>query len=121
MVFAALPEQANGAAGRFADSAAQRQRGADQRHDRIAAPQRNEHVADGETPAPDRIDHGMVRCCGRISEADRRIGAEMLRQLERELHARREFRKTLVDTELEEEGAIPMAQHDARGDRHVTG
>ena len=39
---------------------------------------------------------------GGIGQADRRIGAEMPRQLERQLHAGREFRKALVDAELED-------------------
>ncbi len=41
----------------------------------------------------------------------------MAGELERELHARRIFCKALVDAELEEEGAILMAQHDAGGHR----
>ena len=44
-----------------------------------------------------------------------------MRQLERELHARREFRKTLIDAELEIERAILMPQHDGRRNRRVTG
>src|SRR5215475_1846386 len=45
----------------------------------------------------------------------------MPRQLERELDTGREFRKALVDTELEEEGAITVAQHDAGCNRRLTG
>ena len=52
-----------------------------------------------------------------IRAGDGGIGAEMARQVERELHARRIFRKALVDAELEEEGAVLMAQHDAGGHR----
>ena len=40
-------------------------------------------------------------------------------QVQRQLHARREFRKTLVDAELEVERAVLMTQYDAGGDRRV--
>ena len=42
------------------------------------------------------------------------IGAEMPGQIERQLHARREFREALVDAELEIERAVLMPQHDRR-------
>ena len=61
----------------------------------------------------------MVRRGGGIGEADCGIGAEMPRQLDRELHARREFRKAFVDAELEEERAISMSQHDTGGNRRL--
>ena len=56
----------------------------------------------------------MVGVRGGIDQRDRRIGAEMPGQIERQLHAGREFRETLVDAELEIERAVLMPQHDAR-------
>src|SRR5689334_2492562 len=38
-------------------------------------------------------------------------------QIERELHAGRELCKTLIDADLEEEGAVLMPQHDPCGHR----
>ena len=52
---------------------------------------------------------------------DRRVGAEMPGQIERQLHARRKFREALVDAELEIERAVLMAQHDRGGDRRLAG
>src|SRR5262249_7651953 len=80
-----------------------RQCGVDHCHHRIVPPQWDQHIADRETSAPDRVNHGMVGACGRVGTCDLWIGAEMPRQFERELHARGIFRKTLVDAELEEE------------------
>ena len=45
----------------------------------------------------------------------------MPRQVERQLDAGREFRKTLVDTELEVERAILMPKHDRGGNRGLPG
>jgi len=90
-------------------------------HHRVASPQRNQHVADREATAPDRIDHGVIGACGGIGAGDFRIGAEMAGQLERQLHARRILCKPLVDAELEEERAILVAQHDAGGHRRCAG
>ena len=53
--------------------------------------------------------------------ANRRIGAEMPGQLQRQLHAGRKFCKTLVDAELEIERAVLMPQHDRRRDRRIAG
>ena len=55
------------------------------------------------------------------AQRNRGIGAEMPGQIERQLHARREFRKALVDAELEIEGAVLMPQHDAGGHRRLAG
>src|SRR3954469_22784770 len=90
-----------------------------QRHHRIVPPQRNQYVADLEPSSPDRVDHRMVGACGRVRGGDRGIRAQMLRQLQRELHAGRKLRETLVDTELEVEGAVAVAENDRRGDRTV--
>src|SRR5439155_25473186 len=102
----------NDAAYRLADRAAQAERGADQRHDRIAPPQRDQDVADRKASAPDRVDHGMVRGGGGIDQANGWIRAEMPGQFQRQLHARRKFCKALVDAELEVESAVLMAQYD---------
>ena len=51
------------------------------------APQRDQHVADRKAAAPDRVDHGMIGACGGIGQCDRRIGAEMPGQIQRQLHA----------------------------------
>ncbi len=56
-----------------------------------------------------------------VGRGDCRIGAEVPGQIERELHARRKFRKALVDAELEVEGAILVPQHDCRRDRRSAG
>ena len=53
--------------------------------------------------------------------ANGRVGAEVPGQIQRQLHAGRKFRKTLVDAELEVEGAVLMAQHDRRGHRDLAG
>src|SRR3984957_8943464 len=45
----------------------------------------------------------------------------MSRQVERQLDAGREFRKTLVDAELEVERAILMPKHDRGGNRRFAG
>src|SRR5271168_4840489 len=42
-------------------------------------------------------------------------------QVERQLDAGREFRETLVDAELEVEGAVLMPKHDGGGDRRLPG
>src|SRR5260363_296654 len=53
---------------------------------------------------------------GGIGRIDRRIGAEMARQLKRQLRAGRMLRKALVDADLEEERTVLVAYHDAAGD-----
>ena len=45
----------------------------------------------------------------------------MPRQVERQLDAGREFRESLVDAELEVEGAVLMSKHDRGGDRRLAG
>jgi len=45
----------------------------------------------------------------------------MPRQIERQLHAGREFGEALVNAELEIERAIQMPEHDRRGDRRIAG
>ena len=45
----------------------------------------------------------------------------MPRQIERQLHAGRQFRETLVDAELEVECAVLMPQHDRGRDRRIAG
>ena len=52
---------------------------------------------------------------------NRRVGAEMPGQIQRQLHARRKFRKALVDAELEVEGAVLVTQHDRGRHRRVAG
>ena len=104
-----LPDEMNRAARSGAREVARDQRRMDHRHHRIVRPQRDQHVADRKAAAPDRVDHGMIGACGGIGRGDGGIGAEMPRQIERELHARREFREALVDAELEEEGAVSDA------------
>ena len=44
----------------------------------------------------------------------------MTRQVERQLNARRELCKALIDADLEEEHAILMPQHDAGGDGRIS-
>ena len=63
----------------------------------------------------------MIGVRGGIGGRDGRIGAEMPGQIERQLHARRKFRKTLVDAELEIKRAILMPQHDRGRDRGIAG
>jgi len=77
---------------------------------RIVLPQRNQHVADREPAAPDRVDHRMIGAGRGVRRCNGGIGAEMPGQVERQLHARRIFRKALVDAELEEESAVLMPQ-----------
>ena len=72
-------------------------------------PQRNQHVADRKAAAPDRIDHRMIGAGGGVGRRDGGIGAEMPGQIERQLHARRKFRKALVDAELEDRKRGPDA------------
>ena len=55
---------------------------------RIVPPQRDQHVADGEAAAPDRVDHGVIGACGGIGACNLWIGAEMAREFQRQLHAR---------------------------------
>ena len=74
-----------------------------------------------QTAAPDRIDHRMIGAGGGVGGGDRGIGAEMPGQIERQLHARREFRKALVDAELEKEGAVLMPEYDSGRDRCIAG
>ena len=63
----------------------------------------------------------MIGVRGGIGKCNGGIGAEMPRQIERELHAGREFCKAFVDAELEEEGAVLVPQHDARRHRRISG
>ena len=63
----------------------------------------------------------MIGTGGGVGRGNRRIGAEVPRQVERQLYPGREFRKTLVDAELEVEGAVQMPQHNRRCDRRLTG
>ena len=111
----------NGATRRLVGEPAQRQRRMDHGDDRIAAPQRDQHVADRKASAPHRIDHRMIGVRGGIGGRDCRIGTEVPGQIERQLHARRKLGKTLVDAEFEIERAILMPQHDRRRDRRIAG
>src|SRR5579872_4617614 len=63
----------------------------------------------------------MIGARGGVGGRDHRLVAEMPRQVERELDARRVFRKRLVDAELEVEGAVEMPEHDGSGDRPLAG
>ncbi len=63
----------------------------------------------------------MVGARGGVGGGKHRIGAQMPRQVERQLHAGREFRKALVDAELEIERAVLMPEHDRGRDRRVAG
>src|ERR1700732_5405951 len=92
-----------------------------QRHHGIAWAERNQHVTDLEPSAPDRIDHRMIGAGGGIGGREHGIGAQMPWQLERQLYARRKFRKTLVDAELEVERAVLMPEHDRRRHRRISG
>ena len=109
----------NGTARRCAHGAAQRERGPHEWDDGVAALQRNQHVADGEAVAPDRIDHRMTRRCRGIDQRNCGIVTEVARQIERQLNAGRELGKILVDAELEVKSPILMPQHDRRGHRRV--
>ena len=63
----------------------------------------------------------MIGARGGIDQRDIGIGAEMPRQVERQLHAGRKFCKMLVDAELEVERAVLMPQHDPGRDRRFAG
>ena len=120
--FPAIADEMNGAARRLADAVAATPIAAwISDDDGIVAAQRNQHVADRKASAPDRIDHGMIGAGGGVGHRDRRIGAQVPGQVERQLHAGRKFREALVDAELEIERAILMPQHDGGGDRRVAG
>ena len=63
----------------------------------------------------------MIGACRGVGGRQHRIGAQMPRQVERQLDAGREFRKALVDAELEVEGAVLMPKHDGCCHRRVAG
>src|SRR5258707_1308472 len=116
-----FPDEPDEVASRLAKRLAQAEGGMNQRDDRIAPPQWDQHVTDRKAPAPDRVDHGMVRVCGGIDQTYGRVGAELPGQIQRQLHARRKFRETLVDAELEVEGAVLMTQYDRGCHRRTPG
>src|SRR6185437_3458379 len=64
--------------------------------------ERHEHVAERKPVAPDMVDHRMIGVRRGIHFLDRAVGAKMLCQIERDLHARRIFRLAFVMRELEE-------------------
>ncbi|MDB5486148.1 MAG: hypothetical protein JWR29_2052 [Tardiphaga sp.] len=63
----------------------------------------------------------MAGCGGGIDHRDGRIGAKVARDVEGQLHARRQLCERLIDAEFEIERAIKMPQNDARGDRRHAG
>ncbi len=63
----------------------------------------------------------MIGARGGVGGGKHGIGAQMPRQVERQLHAGRKFRKTLVDAELEVECAVLMPEHDRGRDRRIAG
>src|ERR1700675_3465427 len=82
VVCLATADKMNRAARHCERELAQDQRRLDQRYHQIIPPQRNQHVADRESAAPDGVDHGVVGACGGVGRSNGRIGAEMPGQFE---------------------------------------
>ena len=91
------------------------------RNDGIMRPQRDQHVADRKTAAPDRIDHGMIGARGGIGHAMAGSAQRCRVRSSVSCTPGREFRKTLIDAELEVKCAVLMPQHDGGCHRRVAG
>src|SRR5262245_26622087 len=89
-------------------------------NERIVAMERNEHVSDRKPSSPDRVDHRMSSDSGGIHEFDGFVRAQMARQFQCELNARRELGEIFIDAQFEIECTIEVAKHDSTRDRDLT-